>query len=434
MRYDGSPLLDHAVAVASIVISEVGLGRNSSVASILHDVVRLAHKQLPAEEFLALSADIRKRFGDQVVGITLGSGQHLGAEAQGGQGAGRQFPGPDRELLRRPARDPDQTGRPARSDALAGNVPARKVAQEELGVDEPLRPDRPQAGPLLDQERAGGHRPEIPRTEGLRTHRHEARRERRGAHVRSSGGSSCRSSSGCTASASNTTSRAAPSRSSRSGARCTNSTSRSRASTTSSPSASSSTARQGGRKTAVLDGLFGGDGLLHPQSQPHARLDLDPQVERLRVAAHHRVGRRALGRGADPHRTHGRRSRARHRGALALQGGQPGGADQRNVAGTPARTDRGYDARAGAAFRRQTRLGRNLRLHAQRRPAETPRGGHGAGFRLRHPHLAGLDVRGRTRSTTVRCRSASSCATATSSKSLTQKNQTPEVGLADASW
>ena len=72
VRYDGSPLLDHAVAVASIVISEVGLGRNSSVASILHDVVRLAHKQLPAEEFLALSADIRKRFGDQVMGITLG--------------------------------------------------------------------------------------------------------------------------------------------------------------------------------------------------------------------------------------------------------------------------------------------------------------------------------------------------------------------------
>ena len=71
-RYDGTPLLDHAVAVAMVVISEVGLGRNSSVASILHDVVRLAHKQLPAEEFLALSADIRKRFGDQVMGITLG--------------------------------------------------------------------------------------------------------------------------------------------------------------------------------------------------------------------------------------------------------------------------------------------------------------------------------------------------------------------------
>lgn len=71
-RYDGTPLLDHAVAVAMVVISEVGLGRNSTVSAILHDVVRLAHKQLPAEEFLALTADIRSRFGEQVVGITIG--------------------------------------------------------------------------------------------------------------------------------------------------------------------------------------------------------------------------------------------------------------------------------------------------------------------------------------------------------------------------
>lgn len=71
-RYDGGPLLDHAAAVAAIVISEIGLGRNSTLASILHDVVRLAHKQLPAEEFLALTADIRMRFGEQVVGITVG--------------------------------------------------------------------------------------------------------------------------------------------------------------------------------------------------------------------------------------------------------------------------------------------------------------------------------------------------------------------------
>ena len=59
-------------AVAGIVISEVGLGRNSTISAILHDVVRLAHKQLPAEEFLALTADIRSRFGEQVVGITIG--------------------------------------------------------------------------------------------------------------------------------------------------------------------------------------------------------------------------------------------------------------------------------------------------------------------------------------------------------------------------
>ncbi len=71
-RYDGSPLLDHGVAVAEIVISEVGLGRNSTVATILHDVVRLAHKQLPPEDFLKLTEDIHHRFGEQVVGITVG--------------------------------------------------------------------------------------------------------------------------------------------------------------------------------------------------------------------------------------------------------------------------------------------------------------------------------------------------------------------------
>lgn len=71
-RYDGTPLLDHGVAVALIVISEVGLGRNSTLSSILHDVVRIAHKQSTPEEFLALTADIRERFGEQVVGITMG--------------------------------------------------------------------------------------------------------------------------------------------------------------------------------------------------------------------------------------------------------------------------------------------------------------------------------------------------------------------------
>ena len=71
-RYDGTPLLDHGVAVALIVISEVGLGRNSTLSSILHDVVRIAHKHSTPEEFLALTADIRERFGEQVVGITMG--------------------------------------------------------------------------------------------------------------------------------------------------------------------------------------------------------------------------------------------------------------------------------------------------------------------------------------------------------------------------
>ena len=71
-RYDGSPMLEHGVAVAQIVIREVGLGRNSTLSSILHDVVRLGHKNLMEEEFTALLNQIRSLFGDQVVGITMG--------------------------------------------------------------------------------------------------------------------------------------------------------------------------------------------------------------------------------------------------------------------------------------------------------------------------------------------------------------------------
>ena len=71
-RYDGSPLLGHGAGVACIVISEIGLGRNSTLSSILHDVVRIAHKQQTQEEFLALMSDLRARFGEQVAGITMG--------------------------------------------------------------------------------------------------------------------------------------------------------------------------------------------------------------------------------------------------------------------------------------------------------------------------------------------------------------------------
>ncbi len=71
VRYDGSPLLDHAVQVALIAIREIGLGRNSAVASIIHDVVRLADKRRD-DNLVALLEEIRTLFGEQVVGITVG--------------------------------------------------------------------------------------------------------------------------------------------------------------------------------------------------------------------------------------------------------------------------------------------------------------------------------------------------------------------------
>ncbi|MBQ8335589.1 MAG: bifunctional (p)ppGpp synthetase/guanosine-3',5'-bis(diphosphate) 3'-pyrophosphohydrolase, partial [Tidjanibacter sp.] len=63
MRYDGSPLLDHSVATAAIVVGEVGLGRNSAVAAILHDAARMG---------LIGLAEVNRLFGEAPVGIILG--------------------------------------------------------------------------------------------------------------------------------------------------------------------------------------------------------------------------------------------------------------------------------------------------------------------------------------------------------------------------
>lgn len=69
-RYDGSPMLDHGVAVAQIVVEEVGLGRNSTIAAIIHDVVRIAAQQ-HREELESLSEAICHEYGEEVWGIAL---------------------------------------------------------------------------------------------------------------------------------------------------------------------------------------------------------------------------------------------------------------------------------------------------------------------------------------------------------------------------
>ncbi|MDR0907791.1 MAG: RelA/SpoT family protein [Rikenellaceae bacterium] len=52
VRYNDQPLLDHSVGVAKIVVAEIGLGRNSVISTLLHDVVRLG--MMTAEEVGAL--------------------------------------------------------------------------------------------------------------------------------------------------------------------------------------------------------------------------------------------------------------------------------------------------------------------------------------------------------------------------------------------
>ncbi|MEE1168913.1 MAG: HD domain-containing protein [Alistipes sp.] len=70
VRYDSTPLLDHSVGVARIVIEEIGLGRNSTIAAIIHDVVRIAI-QRHSPELDSIAATIRNEYGEEVLGITV---------------------------------------------------------------------------------------------------------------------------------------------------------------------------------------------------------------------------------------------------------------------------------------------------------------------------------------------------------------------------
>ena len=70
VRYDNSPMLDHGVAVARIVVEEVGLGRNSTIAAIIHDVVRIVSQHHP-EMLNDISEAIIRDYGDEVLGIAI---------------------------------------------------------------------------------------------------------------------------------------------------------------------------------------------------------------------------------------------------------------------------------------------------------------------------------------------------------------------------
>lgn len=71
-RYDGTPMLDHAIEVARIATMEIGLGRNSTVAAIIHDAVRLTVQSDDEKRLTSQLTEIGQLFGREVVGITIG--------------------------------------------------------------------------------------------------------------------------------------------------------------------------------------------------------------------------------------------------------------------------------------------------------------------------------------------------------------------------
>lgn len=62
-RWDGSPFVEHSVAVARIVMQEIGLGRNTTVAALLHDLARLD---------LITKEQVRQEWGEATLNILLG--------------------------------------------------------------------------------------------------------------------------------------------------------------------------------------------------------------------------------------------------------------------------------------------------------------------------------------------------------------------------
>ncbi|CDN31302.1 GTP pyrophosphokinaseppGpp synthetase I [Mucinivorans hirudinis] len=62
-RYDGSPMVMHSVAMARIVCTEIGLGRDSVIASLLHDVTRMG---------MITRAQIVEQYGEEVAVILGG--------------------------------------------------------------------------------------------------------------------------------------------------------------------------------------------------------------------------------------------------------------------------------------------------------------------------------------------------------------------------
>ena len=394
VRYDGSPLLDHAAGVARIVISEIGLGRNSTLAAILHDVVRLAACG-EAGDLMGVTSEIRRRFGDEVLGITVGLSNISKIRLKVSKEQAANF----RDLIVSYSEDPrviliklaDRL-EVMRNLRMFPREKWRKKSWESMNLYAQIAHKLGLYSIKSELEDIALSYLEPAEYEHIHRKLEETERERQTFIDRF----------------------LAP--------------------------IVERLDRQGFNYhvKSRTKSIFSIWTKMHKQHVPFEgvydifalRIILDcppeeektqcwavysivtdyyiPNTERLRdwisipksngyESLHTTVfgRRRPLGGDSDPHRADGCRGRTRHRGALALQGGQPGGAHERDVARPPARVDGEYAPCAGAAVRFAAVVGRNLRLHAQRRPAQAPRRGYGTRLRLRHPLQSGMQLFGR---------------------------------------
>ena len=133
-RHDGTPFIVHSINTATIVIREVGLGRNSTISTLLHDVVRLQLMDVHR---------IGSRFGQQCVGILQGLCNISDVDPKVANDQIDNF----RELIVSYSTDPrviliKLADRLEVMRAL-DMFPAEKIAKKIVGESEPICPDRP---------------------------------------------------------------------------------------------------------------------------------------------------------------------------------------------------------------------------------------------------------------------------------------------------
>ena len=391
VRYDGSPLLDHAAGVARIVISEIGLGRNSTLAAILHDVVRLAACGEPGD-LMGVTSEIRRRFGDEVLGITVGLSNISKIRLKVSKEQAANF----RDLIVSYSEDPrviliklaDRL-EVMRNLRMFPREKWRKKSWESMNLYAQIAHKLGLYSIKSELEDIALSYLEPAEYEHIHRKLEETERERQTFIDRF----------------------LAP--------------------------IVERLDRQGFNYhvKSRTKSIFSIWTKMHKQHVPFEgvydifalRIILDcppeeektqcwavysivtdyyiPNTERLRdwISIPKSNGYESLhttvsaggGRWVEIQIRTERMDAVAERGIAALQGGQPGGAHERDVARPPARVDGEYAPCAGAAVRFAAVVGRNLRLHAQRRPAQAPRRGYGTRLRLRHPLQSGMQLFGR---------------------------------------
>lgn len=177
VRHDGSPMLDHAAEVARIGLEEIGLGGDSVVAAILHDVVRTASRQ-DEETFLRLTDEIRDRFGKEVLGMTVSLSHISDIRLKASREQAENF----RELIVSYSEDPrviliklaDRLEVMRRLEIFPREK-WRKKSWESLNLYAQIAH---KLG-LYNQERTRRHRPALSRTPGLPAYRRQTGRDRK---------------------------------------------------------------------------------------------------------------------------------------------------------------------------------------------------------------------------------------------------------------